>query len=400
MSLTPGATLQNRKYVIQKLLHLGDFGVTYQAQHAYLEQPVVLQTLSDSLCQRSNFVQLRQQFFNQVRSLAESKSKATRVLDCFEEGGMPFVVFELIPGQAPVQLTDWFPLSPYTTGSNAGSSSLNGSNSAALNSAMETLLPSASADGLVAQASPIDETLPAVLPTSTSLLTQPVPNASAKGGVASQARLTAMVHPAMLKAQPARSKAWMPVALVFISMMGGLLGVGYGLSMRLAPTAEAETGSVPSFSPRLFSREQSFPSDAEWPISETPQYTPDPTPIEEPVYRTTPTEDYYYTPPIQALPNETPAKDNLPDLPTVKSANPDKVNLPPEILPSPAPATLSDSPVNAPPETASTTQSAPSEPAPPPITPELPAALPDLPPIPEAAPVVPAVPAEPPVIKQ
>jgi hypothetical protein len=78
MNLTAGATLQNHKYVIQKLLRQSDLGITYEAQHAYLAQTVALQTFNETVRQRSDFEQLRQQFLSKVRSIVQ-QPKASQI---------------------------------------------------------------------------------------------------------------------------------------------------------------------------------------------------------------------------------------------------------------------------------------------------------------------------------
>ncbi len=44
-----GHSLQGGRYVIEKVLGEGGFGITYKAHHRFLEQPVVIKTPNDSL---------------------------------------------------------------------------------------------------------------------------------------------------------------------------------------------------------------------------------------------------------------------------------------------------------------------------------------------------------------
>ncbi|NJN88876.1 MAG: hypothetical protein HC881_24580 [Leptolyngbyaceae cyanobacterium SL_7_1] len=111
MTLTAGSTLQNGKYVIGSTLHQSDFGVTYQATHAYLQQPVIVQTFNECLRDHSNFVQLCQLFLEEVRHRTSTNAtQVFKVLDGFEEAGMPYVVLQPNPDHAYPKLRDWLPL--------------------------------------------------------------------------------------------------------------------------------------------------------------------------------------------------------------------------------------------------------------------------------------------------
>jgi serine/threonine-protein kinase len=45
----PGHKIQGGKYVIEKELGEGGFGITYQAQHTLLNQLMVIKTINESL---------------------------------------------------------------------------------------------------------------------------------------------------------------------------------------------------------------------------------------------------------------------------------------------------------------------------------------------------------------
>jgi hypothetical protein len=400
MSLTPGATLQNHKYVIQKVLHQSDFGVTYQAHHAFLEQPVVLQTLNESLRQRGDFAQLRQQFLNKVRSLAQQPIENVRVLDCFEEGETPFAVFELTAGQAALQLRDWFPLLPQTVNPIISISESDGSVTEISNSnssvALEETQPPtpATVPPAAALTPTFADIAPTAITTQTSLESEPTVAVAAlpvMSGTAPQSALS-----------KSRSNAWMPITLISMCMLGSLLGASFGLSVRLAATAPSKAERLPKIPHGLFSREQNFPAAAEWPVAETPRFTSDPTPVEEPVYRVSPPPEDYSQPAFQPLPEAQVQQPDLPlptEQPAVKATVPVKPELPLDATPSPV---APDITTTAPPEIPKLAPLAPVEPAaPPPIAPpELPAPAAELP-IPEAAPSIPALPVqEPSVIKQ
>lgn len=393
MSLIAGATLQNQKYVIQKLLHQSDFGVTYQARHAYLEQDVVLQTLNLALRHRSDFQQIRQQFLNKVRSIAQ-ETHSVRVLDCFEEGELPFVVFELAPGQAPPQLMDWFPLMPHTVNPFATVAHTVAHGEGPQNSAPVPSHggPSHGGSSRVENVLATAETIPPAPGFATSSeLKEPAPSVTGKTTVK-----TAVAHSPMQSTPPrSRSKGWMPIALVSLSMFGGLLGAGFGLSLRLANTsANQASGEItPKLPSYLFSREQPFPAEADWPVSETPQFfTTDPTPIEEPVYRINSGAEDFSSPNFPVLP-EAP----LPS-PSFPAVDPSAIQTMPPPLDQPGltpPPVVTERPNRLPAAPSIPTPAAPSIPAEPapPALPEIPEpAAPDLP-VPNAAPLSPSLPA-------
>lgn len=403
MNLTAGTTLQNQKYVIHRLLHQSDFGVTYQARHAYLEQFVALQTLNDSLRQRHDYIHIQQQFLTKVRSLAQQSIAHARVLDCFEEEGIPFVVFELVPGRMPPQLTDWLTIAPAETSAPMVAAKM-------AERTDDSQFPAAPDLSALNSA---DATLPPAPAVSTPAVSTPAPPQ-----VPPQVSPRPLSHPPLstamatqfVKAPPAagaRTKGWLPLSLLVMSMVGGLLGAGFGLSVRLGSTTQTQVTPA-KLTPRLFSREQSFPSGAEWPVSETPQiYTSDPTPIEEPVYRVSPAVEDDSLPTFQPLP-DTRIQDPIlpPDPPSaLKTGTSTQPSPQPDLPPSLPPIT------GAPDTTASPPSQAFEVPPPPaPAEPELPSLAPpaDLPasispslPLPDAAPKAPILPAnEPPVIQQ
>lgn len=397
MNLTAGTTLQNQKYVIQKLLDQSDLSVTYQAQHAYLEQPVILQSLNENLRQRSDFAQLQQQFLAKVRSQAQQTLGAARVLDCFSEQGIPFVVFERVPGQPLPQFTDWFSVLPIQTVDS------NDSNQTVVSVASpETVFATAFSDPATHSIFSEGTLPPTPAPAQTfqQITPQDSPSLAMVG-----TEIADIPQPKL------RSKALMPLALIFVTMMGGILGAGFGLSLRLASTRPQADGNSSRLTPSLFSREQTFPAKADWPISETPQRFTSPITVEEPVYRVNPTFETYSENDLQPLPH-------IQDPPILPSDSPTSAKASTLSQPSPSPAFSTPSP-SAPstadiPSTTSLSddilntpiQPNPIEPAPAPIIPA-PAADPVLPPapapelpVPEAK-SAPALPVQqPPVIKQ
>lgn len=395
MSLTPGATLQNHKYVIQKVLHQSDFGLTYQAQHAYLEQPVVLQTLNGNLRQRGDFAQLRQQFLHKVRSLAQQPIENVRILDCFEEDGTPFVVFEFTAGQALPQLRDWFPLLPQTVNPITAIPETD--------SPAETLNPGSSTIAAEETSPPVWATVPPTAIPSATVATQPSSVTQPTLPVAPLAAMSG-AEVQTITLPKSRSNFWMPIALVSMCVLGGVVGAGFGLSVRLAATTPSKAEKLPKIPHSLFSREQNFPAEADWPVAETPRFTSDPTPIEEPVYRVSPSIEEYPQPAFQPLPETQVQQPILPpsEQPTVKATTPTKPEAPFAPV-EPAPVAVPDGTTTAPLEIPKLAPLAPVEPAPPPpiTSPELPAPAATELPIPEATPSIPALPVqEPSVIKQ
>lgn len=427
MNLTAGATLQNRKYVIQKLLRQSDLGVTYEAQHAYLEQTVALQTFNHALRQRRDFAELRQQFLSKVRSIVQQPAAySVRVLDCFEEDGMPFVVLEIVPGQPLPLLTDWLPILAETIGAEIGAETIgptqltservpvkpdqeHQSKEHHVDSLLGHSAGSIRTNGLSGAASgrvgsvggsdqetrpPVPGFDPSLLPlrTKTEHKTKQLP-------IASTTIATQIAAQRLPQSRP-RSKAWMPLSLIFMSIMGSILGAGLGLSLRLAPTTQSDPAAetVPNPKPRLFGREQSFPSEADWPVSETPLFTSDPTPVEEPVYRISPTVESYTLPELPPLPDVPEYQDPvLPSpSPTAKTVTPPQFNdqaAPTLPIPTDAPAPITITPPDYAPDYTPIAPAAPSE------LNLLPAPIEPAPPAPEPAP--PALPpTDPAVIQQ
>ena len=325
MSLTAGAKLQNHKYAVDKQIHQSDFGVTYQAQHSILGRPVVLQTLNEALRHRDDFVQLRQQFLSRVRAISQQPVGNLHVLDCFEEDGLPFVVFELAPGQAPPHFSDWIPVLPdsdLVTPSAPDD---------LLETAPETLTAAPTADFYPVVAPAAAATTRVGPQTSVHAASQSHTANFASTSFASTASASTSVMqrpPMPLTPMAAPRRAWMPMTLIFLSMLGGLLGVGLGFSWRFSSiqatgkAGTAKPGSAPAnLTPYLFGREQSFPSSSDWPVSEIPQMvTSDPAPIED----LNPSSPEPYQPPALPLPAEA----NLPAPPPVQPSPLSKVATP------------------------------------------------------------------------
>jgi len=111
MTLSAGSTLNNGKYTIDEMMHQTDFGVIYRATHTYLEQPVTIQTFNDCVLLRGDYEQWRQLFLAEARRRASlAGEQPYKILDCFEEANVPFVVMQQEPGQVLPKIQDWLPL--------------------------------------------------------------------------------------------------------------------------------------------------------------------------------------------------------------------------------------------------------------------------------------------------
>ncbi|HEY9615643.1 MAG TPA: serine/threonine-protein kinase, partial [Microcoleaceae cyanobacterium] len=100
MGTLVGQHFQNHRYVLDRELGRGGFGVTYKATLLSLGQTVVVKTLDESLRQDPNFAQSQQQFQAEAKRLALcTHPNIVRVIDFFIEEHLPFIVMEYVPGQ-------------------------------------------------------------------------------------------------------------------------------------------------------------------------------------------------------------------------------------------------------------------------------------------------------------
>ena len=257
---------------------------------------------------------------------------------------MPFVVFELAPGQPLPQFSDWIPVTAAPELAAPEAIAVGWSDSQNLAElqpplaaeAVNPLTPAA----IAALASNSVTTNPAAVDsvTGNSAAGNSVNHAASQSHTVSFASSSISVLPKRAPMASSSRRTWMPMALLFLSMLGGLLGVGLGFSWRFSSvqaTGKADGGkSSPASSnltPSLFGREQSFPSSSDWPVSEMPQiFTPAPTPIAAPDDSSSET----YLPPERPLPEVT-----LPapaPLPVQSSPQPTVATPTPSISPSPA----------------------------------------------------------------
>ncbi|MBW4580039.1 MAG: protein kinase [Tildeniella nuda ZEHNDER 1965/U140] len=98
MNLTAGTTLQNGKYALQDPLDQSALGITFRAMQAPLHQLVVLQTLRTQ--PQTDVAHLKRRFVEEAQRFAQCQHPGlARVLDVFEESGLPFVVMDNVAGQ-------------------------------------------------------------------------------------------------------------------------------------------------------------------------------------------------------------------------------------------------------------------------------------------------------------
>ena len=100
MKLRTGAMLQSGKYQLNQVVGRESSGATFRATQTLLQQPVVIKTIDPSLQITQSFPQLKLRFIEETRLLARCQHPSiVRVLDFFQEEGLPFLVMEYIPGQ-------------------------------------------------------------------------------------------------------------------------------------------------------------------------------------------------------------------------------------------------------------------------------------------------------------
>lgn len=103
MSWGVGQRLQNGKYVIQKVLAQGGFGITYKAVHIELNKIVVIKTPNEYLSNDPDYENYLKKFIQEGRILArlsqEPHPHIVGVIDLFKEGNIYCLVMEFVPGE-------------------------------------------------------------------------------------------------------------------------------------------------------------------------------------------------------------------------------------------------------------------------------------------------------------
>jgi hypothetical protein len=290
MSLTVGTTLQNGKFVIKAILHQSDFGVTYQAAHPSTNRPIILQSFNEVLRQRSDFNQLRQKFLQEVLLSSKQPSDTVQVIDCFEDEGMPFVVLESDSNQSIPHLSNWLEIPVEAPDQETAQPTTEAAST--LTGALAAAFPESPAEAAVSAApiapAPVAETrteeiaiadaeefvpVPAEAIATPPPIFQPLlpPDYATNG---SKRGVTVLVS-----GQSSKPRKWMPLALLMTALITGFGGLGLGLAIRFKPTPQSpqspQSDSTSSLSPSWFGREQSFPPQQDWPITESPNpYSP------------------------------------------------------------------------------------------------------------------------------
>ena len=93
--------LQGGKYRVEATLGRGEFGITYYGTDVQLGQKIAIKTLRPSLRHHTNFAHYYHHFQMVSRSLIQCRHPhLIRVLDVFEEKGLPFMVMQYLPGSS------------------------------------------------------------------------------------------------------------------------------------------------------------------------------------------------------------------------------------------------------------------------------------------------------------
>ena len=99
MMWLPGQQLQGGKYLIQRLVGVGGFGVTYQAKDNR-DRIVVIKTLKDSFDNHPSFAKLQQDFLNEALRLAKCNHRyIPEVYEVIQEDNLWAMVMEYIEGE-------------------------------------------------------------------------------------------------------------------------------------------------------------------------------------------------------------------------------------------------------------------------------------------------------------
>jgi serine/threonine protein kinase len=103
MPWTAGERLQGGKYVIEKELGSGGFGITYKALHVELNQTVVIKTPIDTLSRDPEYEKYIERFIKEGQILARLSehlnSQIVGVIDLFKEGSTHCLVMDFVPGE-------------------------------------------------------------------------------------------------------------------------------------------------------------------------------------------------------------------------------------------------------------------------------------------------------------
>ncbi|MEH1913359.1 serine/threonine protein kinase [Nostoc sp.] len=103
MPWTTGQRLQGGKYVIDKVLKQGGFGITYKALHVELNRTVVIKTPNEYLSHDPEYDKYIDRFIQEGRTLAhlsqDPHPHIVGVIDLFKEGAINCLVMDFVPGE-------------------------------------------------------------------------------------------------------------------------------------------------------------------------------------------------------------------------------------------------------------------------------------------------------------
>jgi hypothetical protein len=360
MTLATGSILQNGKYFIQKVLHQSDFGLTYQAMHTYLEQPVILQSYNDALQRHDRFDYLRQLFMEEARRRVHQQPPAAApsadliILDGFEENGLPYIVIAQQPGQTLPKLRDWLPLTKIIVAQSPETALTHSQPHPEMLASPQTPTP----DPVAVERSSDMVNISIQEQSRTAAAEE-----SSGGGWTPPPRVIEH-HPSdaplhklsstftQVPSKPLKKRSVIPLALVAIATLGGIAGASLGWIIRFQPSS-AVTSEDP-IQPSLLNlgSDQSFPPLDDWPISETQDLTPSAGSWREPISVPDPSVLDIPEPELEPLPEF--SQEDLPENLFDKEPEPlvpDTPDLPPvdedkdPPLPEPNPPAIDPAPV-------------------------------------------------------
>ncbi len=104
MNWAQGQELQNGRYVIEKVLGRGGFGITYKARHTFLNYDVVIKTPNEDVKSDPNYDRYVDRFIREGQMLAQLSNDPhphiVRISDLFREGDIHCLVMDFIPGES------------------------------------------------------------------------------------------------------------------------------------------------------------------------------------------------------------------------------------------------------------------------------------------------------------
>src|SRR5579883_336042 len=99
MNLTAGTPLQNGKYIVSHPLGQRQWGATFKATLSRSQQPIVLKTMHPPM--HVDHAALKQRFLEEAKRFSQCQHPGlVRVMDVFEESGLPFAAMDYVEGQS------------------------------------------------------------------------------------------------------------------------------------------------------------------------------------------------------------------------------------------------------------------------------------------------------------